>query len=942
MSRPPNTEDDINLLRALARFPEENPNPVMRIDSSYRLVYANSASKFALTGMNIQVGDIVPEDIWFAAEDAWASGDPQTVIIRWGNVLYSLTIHPIRGRDYLNVFGQDVTRQRQVEDRIYHLARFPDENPNPILRINRNMIVLYANEPARPILSAWKTQIGGKIPEEIHPKVNSGFRAERTCYVEVTYGAQIYALQISPVRDSEYANIYGRNITRLNSAEQELVVANERLVQYNQDLEDKNELLENANRLKDEFLANTSHELRTPLNGIIGIAESLLDRKESQFSRSIREDISMIVASGQRLARLVNEILDFSQLQHRDIVLSLRSVDLHTAIRLVFLLSRPVAQKKGLELHNTVPTDLPLLLADEDRLQQILHNIIGNGIKFTEEGSISVSARLIKGKEREWVQISIQDTGIGISPDVLPNIFYAFEQGDGATARRYGGTGLGLSVTKALIELHEGEIKAKSQIGEGSTFSFTIPVATEEEKNAFSHRESSTEQEIQRLYDSKRREEEHHNPDPDMEEVSEGDLVLRGDVVTVMVVDDDPVNIRVLSNHLLMRGCKVVSAEGGAEALELIEQIPMPDIVLLDVMMPQISGYDVCRSIRKKYPAHVLPVVLITARTQVQDLVEGLDAGANDYLSKPVSKSELLARLRPHLVNARMSSAASRFVPREFLQLLGHDDLIDVERGDHLEKMMSIYFSDIRSFTTIVEGKTPEENFEFINEYLSYMEPSIQGHRGFIDSYEGDAIMALFDRGADDAVRSGIDSLLSLERLNQARQSRNEIPIRIGIGINTGKLMLGTIGGRERLKCGVMGDPVNLAARIETLTKRYGAALLISEFTYTQLKHPQSITCTPIDRVIVKGKTEPVTLYEVLDGLPQEEREYKISIREAFLKARSSFKKGHFEEALNGFTSLLGHPQSDVLIGLYIRRCSSYLQNPPDTGWDGVVRLQEK
>ena len=350
MSRPPNKEDDIDHLRALARFPEENPNPVMRIDSSYRLVYANSASKFALTGMNIEVGDIVPEDIWFAAEDAWGSGDPQTVIIRWGNVLYSLTLHPIRGRDYLNVFGQDVTRQRQIEDRIYHLARFPDENPNPILRINRNMIVLYANEPARPILSAWKTQIGGKIPDKIHPKVNSGFRAERTCYVEVTYGAQIYALQISPVRDSDYANIYGRNITRLNSAEQELVVANERLIQYNQDLEDKNELLENANRLKDEFLANTSHELRTPLNGIIGIAESLLDRKEDHFSRSIREDISMIVASGQRLARLVNEILDFSQLQHSDIVLSLRAVDLHTAIRLVFLLSRPIAQKKDLTL----------------------------------------------------------------------------------------------------------------------------------------------------------------------------------------------------------------------------------------------------------------------------------------------------------------------------------------------------------------------------------------------------------------------------------------------------------------------------------------------------------------------------------------------------------------------------------------------------------------
>lgn len=943
MSSPKNNEDDIHHLRALARFPEENPNPVMRIDSSYRLVYANSASKFALTGMNIEVGDLVPEDIWFAAEDAWASGDPQTVIIRWGNVLYSLTLHPIRGRDYLNVFGHDVTRQRQIEERIYHLARFPDENPNPILRINRNMIVLYANEPARPILSAWKTQIGGKIPENIHPKVNSGFRAERTCYVEVTYGAQIYALQISPVRDSQYANIYGRNITRLNSAEQELVVANERLVQYNRDLEDKNELLQNANRLKDEFLANTSHELRTPLNGIIGIAESLLDRNNN-FSRSVREDISMIVSSGQRLARLVNEILDFSQLQHRDIILSLRAVDVHTAVRLVFLLSRPVAEKKGLELINNVPTDLPLLLADEDRLQQILHNIIGNGIKFTEEGTVSVSARVVQGEGREWVKIFIQDSGIGISPDVLPSIFHAFEQGDGATARRYGGTGLGLSVTKALVDLHNGSIQATSQVGEGSTFSFTIPIASEEEKLSFGQRESSASLEIQRLYDNKRRidsdlEDAHI---ADIETVSEDDLVLRGEIVTVMVVDDDPVNIRVLSNHLLMRGCKVISAEGGAEALEKIKTIPMPDIVLLDVMMPQVSGYDVCRAIRTQYPSHVLPVVLITARTQVQDLVEGLDAGANDYLSKPVSKSELLARLRTHLVNARMSSAASRFVPREFLQLLGHDDLVDVERGDHLEKMMSIYFSDIRSFTTIVEGKTPEENFNFINEYLSYMEPSIQGYRGFIDSYEGDAIMALFEHGADDAVRSGIDSLLALNTLNQARKKRGEQTIRIGIGINTGKLMLGTIGGKERLKCGVIGDPVNLAARIETLTKRYGAGLLISEFTYNQLVHPKSISCIVIDRVIVKGKTKPVILYEVLDGLPQEEREYKLSIRDRFHAAREHFQQGDFGDALQLFTTLLGHPQADVLVNLYIRRCSAYLKTPPTSDWDGIVRLNEK
>jgi hypothetical protein len=154
--------------------------------------------------------------------------------------------------------------------------------------------------------------------------------------------------------------------------------------------------------------------------------------------------------------------------------------------------------------------------------------------------------------------------------------------------------------------------------------------------------------------------------------------------------------------------------------------------------------------------------------------------------------------------------------------------------------------------------------------------------------------------------------------------------------------MLGTIGGKDRLKCGVIGDPVNLAARIETLTKRYGAGLLISEFTHQQLKNPEAITCIAIDRVIVKGKTNPVTLYEVLDGLPQTERAYKLEIKKRFVEARKLFQQGNFEEALQIFTKILGEPQSDILISLYIRRCSERINQEPDPNWDGVVRLNEK
>ena len=944
MSREPKAREvSGDYFEELARFPEENPNPVMRISADYQLVYANSASAPALQGMKIGVGDVVPDDLKFAAEDAWASGDPQTLVVSWDDVLYSLTLHPIRGRDYLNVFGRDVTRQRQIEERIEHLARFPDENPNPIMRINEDLVLLYANEPARPILSAWKMQIGATIPEDLRPKIHSGFRAERTCYVEVSFGAHIYALQIAPVPQAGYANIYGRDVTRLKVAERELIQANEDLALKNRELERKNAELQRANRLKDEFLANTSHELRTPLNGIVGLSESLLDGASGTLPEAMRADVSMIVASGRRLTRLVNDILDFSQLQHRDIDLSLRAVDLRTAVELVLILSRPLVAKKRLELNNAVPEGLPFALADEDRLQQILHNLVGNAVKFTNEGEVTVTAELVRGEGGEQVlEVAVKDTGIGMSSDVLPTIFHAFEQGDGATAREYGGTGLGLSVTKALVELHGGRLRVVSEEGVGSVFTFSIPKATEAQRASLGEGRVEATETLQRLNDVHRTRDELSVEETERQTDSAALATASGEPVQVLVVDDDPVNLRVLSNHLSPRGYVVHTAESGHEALALVDQGVEPDIVLLDVMMPRMSGYEVCRALRKTFPANELPVVLVTARTQVTDLVEGLDSGANDYLSKPISKTELLARLRTHLVNARMSTAAGRFVPREFLSILGHRDLVDVSRGDHMEKEMSIYFSDIRAFTTIVEGKTPAENFQFINEYLSYMEPPIRRSKGFIDSYEGDAIMALFDQTADDAVRAGIGSLEALKELNTVRQAKGEPPIRVGIGINTGRLMLGTIGGRERIKCGVIGDPVNLAARIEGMTKRYGASLVISEYTRAKLEDVTAYECRPLDRVIVKGKTEPVTLYEVLDGLPTAERDAKLAGRDAFVEAWRLFQAGEVHGALAGFQAGMNSEAPDPLLTLYAARCRELLDTGVPKGWDGVIRMTTK
>jgi class 3 adenylate cyclase len=203
-----------------------------------------------------------------------------------------------------------------------------------------------------------------------------------------------------------------------------------------------------------------------------------------------------------------------------------------------------------------------------------------------------------------------------------------------------------------------------------------------------------------------------------------------------------------------------------------------------------------------------------------------------------------------------------RFVPRAFLAIVGKPRIVDVKLGDNMRKEMSILFSDIRSFATLSESMTPDETFAFINAYLERVGPVIRDHNGFIDKYIGDAIMALFT-SADDALCAGLSMLDALEQFNAGRRATGQQPITIGIGINTGSLMLGTIGERHRMDGTVISDAVNLAARIESLTKDYKVTLLISEYTWRQLSDPKAYDVRPIDIVVVKGKTRPVTVFEV-------------------------------------------------------------------------------
>lgn len=387
--------------------------------------------------------------------------------------------------------------------------------------------------------------------------------------------------------------------------------------------------LKQMDKLKDEFLANTSHELRTPLNGIIGLAQSLMDGVAGDLSDKAKTNLAMIISSGKRLSTLVNDILDFSKIKHKNIELNLKSLGLYEIVEIVLTLSQPLTVKKQLQLVNAIDKDLPPVLADENRLQQILYNLIGNAIKFTYEGKVEISAQHLNNQ----LQVTVTDTGIGIPVDKFDRIFESFEQVEGSATREFGGTGLGLAITKQLVELHHGKIWVESTPGQGSKFHFTLSIATTPAKNL-----DTPPSTLNRLLAA-------------TESTAVATSVSLPNIgqFKVLIVDDEPVNRQVLLNYLSLQNYTVIQAENGMEALTILDEDMKPDLILLDVMMPKMTGYTVCRKIREQFSLDELPILMLTAKNQISDMVEGLEVGANDYLSKPISKEELLARIKSHV-----------------------------------------------------------------------------------------------------------------------------------------------------------------------------------------------------------------------------------------------------------------------------------------------------
>jgi PAS domain S-box-containing protein len=695
---------------------------------------------------------------------------------------------------------------------------------------------------------------------------------------------------------------------------------------YSDELKAKNEMLSRLDKMKNEFLASTSHELRTPLNGITGIAESMLDGATGPLTPEQMHNLAMIVFSGRRLTNLVNNTLDFSKLKHRELDLELKAVDLHSIVDVVLTMSHPLIGQKPIRLLNQLSSDLPAVKADESRIQQILYNLIGNAIKFTEAGVVSVSAKV----EGDMIAVTVADTGIGIYGDKLEIIFQPFEQGDASSSTGYGGTGLGLSITKQLVELHGGTIKAESVVNEGSRFTFTLPL------HKWPVSASALNRAIDALTDFDEPPERRMQVEPTLVTLSR-ELATTKEY-TILVVDDELINVQVLTNYLSMQNYAIAQAFDGFEALEALEDVK-PDLILLDVMMPKMSGYEVCVKIRQRYPAQELPIMLLTAKNQPIDLVAGFEAGANDYLTKPFDKNELLARVKTHIRLAKINAAYGRFVPHEFLRFLDKESIEDVKLGDQIQREMTILFADIRSFTSLSENMTPQENFNFLNSYLGQVSPIIRQHHGFIDKYIGDAVMALFPDTVEDALKAAIAIQHKVQEYNQHRHNTGYRPIKVGIGLHTGLLMLGTVGEAERMESTVIADAVNMASRMEGLTKVYGAAIIVSENALFSLQQPDQYHHRFLGRAQVKGKQKPVSIFEIFNGDTEEMIALKVRTHTTFTKGLKYFYKQQFNEAKACFQEVLKHNPEDQAAQLYSKRAAHILKYGVSPDFEGIEVL---
>ncbi|MFT8310997.1 MAG: ATP-binding protein [Sporolactobacillus sp.] len=466
-----------------------------------------------------------------------------------------------------------------------------------------------------------------------------------------------------------------------------------------------------TDKIKDEFLVRTSHEFKSPLHGIINISRSILNDSEHSLGEEQRERLQLITHISDKLSQLVYDILDFSKLKQGILVIKLEPVDVASIVDVQLRIQHYLASEHNVKLNNLIPEHMAPIYADEMRFSQIVGNLLENAIKYAPNGRVDVLAE----DHGDKIEILIRDNGEGIEEEELPFIFEPFHSLDLSTEQN--GAGLGLTIVKQLVTLQNGEISVVSAKGQGATFSFTLPAAhTGVTKKTDDH-----------VWAADMRTEPEYT-------FSTPHYVNRDGKYTVLIADDHFANLKIPIDALQPIDCNVIAVQNGREAIEQIEKANRIDLVILDIRMPGMSGYAVCQAIREKYSLTELPVLMVTAAIEPKDKVATLEAGANDFLTKPFDLSELKARISSLLgvkdalrkaLDLEVAFLQSQIKPHFLYNVLNSivaSSYMDAERSRKLTTDLADYLRGSFQFSNIQKRVPFKQELNLVRTYVAIEE----------------------------------------------------------------------------------------------------------------------------------------------------------------------------------------------------------------------------
>jgi PAS domain S-box-containing protein len=537
----------------------------------------------------------------------WVALDAQPVHDDGGQIKYYVAVE------------QDITERKRTELELRRQAQIIDQTHDAVVSIDLDGKINSWNKGAQALFGYTKDEALGSHIKMLHLEADHPLMDEKIFQPLFKKGRHELEIGARKKSGQEFTVLLSLSVLSNLRGEPAGMVGHALDITERKKVEEAvrqaKEAAETASRIKSEFLANMSHELRTPLNAIIGFSEILLDQTFGELNEKQTRQTKHILDSGSHLLSLINDILDLSKVESGKMELDLSVINLASWLESSLVLLKEKTAKHGIALDLEISDDERQLSfqADERKLKQIMFNLLSNAAKFTEDGgSITVSA----ARDENQLQISVRDTGVGLDPEDQERIFDEFEQVDSSLARGQQGTGLGLALTRKLVELHGGRIWVSSQgKNQGSTFSFTLPLNLRPQDDLAAESMPA--------------------------EDADADRRPPADRTTVLVVDDDPMAREILGGYLEEGGYVVAMAADGSQGLELARKL-RPSIITLDIQLPDINGFEVLRRIKEdKATAHI-PVIIVSI---TDDRDRGMSLGATDFLEKPVNKDRLLQKM---------------------------------------------------------------------------------------------------------------------------------------------------------------------------------------------------------------------------------------------------------------------------------------------------------